>query len=63
MAPEAVVAKLRAILPASEFKFGTYDRDTQADEYIAQLAALGITDRKEIEAAAAAAKAAAAADE
>lgn len=38
-----VVPELRKHVAASEFKFGEYCRDAQADDYIAQLAALNIS--------------------
>ena len=57
LAEDKILEKLKRCVPATEFRFGTYDRDSQADDYIAQLAALGITDEAAI------AKAAASADE
>lgn len=56
-APDRISARLRSCVPASEFRFGVYDRDAQADDYIAQLAAIGITDAKAAEEAARAAHA------
>lgn len=38
-----VVPELRKHVAATEFKFGEYCRDSQADDYVAQLAALNIS--------------------
>jgi hypothetical protein len=63
LAESKMIEKLKRCVAATEFRFGTYDRDTQADDYIAQLAALGITDHKAAAEAAAAANRVAVADE
>lgn len=40
--PAKIIATLRSCVRADEFRFGTYDRDAQADDYIAQLEAAGL---------------------
>jgi hypothetical protein len=40
--PERIEPELRKHVAATEFRFGAYDRDSQANDYIAQLVALGL---------------------